>query len=103
SAPASQLRTHYDRIDAIIGHDGLAPALRRIGTLADDPDRWLAQAGEASRRGSPTSAALAFTLLERARHLSLADVFRLEYQASVGCCVHHDFAEIGRASCRERA
>lgn len=95
--PASPLRTHYDRIDALIGHDGLAPALRRIGTLADDPDRWLAQAGEASRRGSPTSAALAFTLLERARHLSLADVFRLEYQASVGCCVHHDFAEGVRA------
>ena len=33
----------------------------------------------------------------RARHLSLADVFRLEYQASVGCCMHGDFAEGVRA------
>lgn len=97
AVPASQLRTHYDRIDAVIGHDGLAPALRRIGTLADDGDRWLSQAGAASRRGSPTSAALAHTLLDAAKHMSLADVFRLEYQASVGCCVHHDFAEGVRA------
>ena len=97
AVPASQLRAHYDRIDAVIGHDGLAPALRRIGMLADDGDRWLSQAGEASRRGSPTSAALAHTLLDAAKHMSLADVFRLEYQASVGCCVHHDFAEGVRA------
>lgn len=95
--PASPLRTHYDRIDAVIGHDGLAPALLRIATLADDSDRWLAQAGETSRRGSPSSAALTYTLLDASRHLSLADVFRLEYRASVGCCVHHDFAEGVRA------
>ncbi|MFA7506314.1 MAG: enoyl-CoA hydratase/isomerase family protein [Burkholderiaceae bacterium] len=95
--PESPLRAHYDRIDALVGHDGLAPAMQRIGALAGDPDRWLAQAGEAARRGSPSSAALAWTLQDQARHLSLADVFRLEYQASVGCCVHHDFAEGVRA------
>jgi len=27
----------------------------------------------------------------------LAEVFRLEYQASVGCCMQHDFAEGVRA------
>ena len=95
--PESPLRTHYDRIDALVGHDGLAPAMQRIGALADDPDRWLAQAGEAARRGSPSSAALAWTLQDLARYLSLADVFRLEHQAAVGCCVHHDFAEGVRA------
>jgi len=96
-SPESPLRAHFDRIDTLVGHDGLAPAMQRIGALADEADRWLAQAGEATRRGSPTSAALAHTLLAAARHRSLADVFRLEYQASVGCCVHHDFAEGVRA------
>lgn len=33
----------------------------------------------------------------RLRHASLAEVFRLEYQASVGCCVAPDFAEGVRA------
>lgn len=95
--PESPLRIHYDRIDEAIGHDGLAAAMARIGELTDDPDRWLAQAGDAARRGSPSSAALSHALQAAARRLSLADVFRLEYQASVGCCVHHDFAEGVRA------
>jgi hypothetical protein len=29
--------------------------------------------------------------------MSLAEVFRLEYQASLGCCAHADFAEGIRA------
>ena len=96
-APASPLRTHRDRIDAVIGRDRLEDLSPRLAALATDPDPWLAQAGATYAKGSPTSAALSFTLQERARHASLADVFRLEYQASVGCCVHHDFAEGVRA------
>ena len=46
---------------------------------------------------SSFSAALSFELQHRARGMSLADVFRLEYQAAVGCSVHHDFAEGVRA------
>ena len=33
----------------------------------------------------------------RTKNASLADVFRLEFQASVGCCLSHDFAEGVRA------
>ena len=68
-----------------------------MAALADDPDPWLAQAGATFAKGSPTSAALSFELQRRARDLSLADVFRLEYQAAIGCSVHHDFAEGVRA------
>jgi enoyl-CoA hydratase/carnithine racemase len=95
--PASPLRAHADRIEALIGLDALADIAPRLAALAGDADPWLATAGAAFANGSPTSAALATTLLQRARHLSLAQVFRLEYQASVGCCVHHDFAEGVRA------
>jgi enoyl-CoA hydratase/carnithine racemase len=95
--PAPNLLAHLDRIDAVIGHDRLEDAAPRLAALASDDDPWLAQAGSTFAKGSPTSAALAFELQRRARHLSLADVFRLEYQAAVGCSVHHDFAEGVRA------
>ncbi|MCW5619903.1 MAG: enoyl-CoA hydratase/isomerase family protein [Burkholderiales bacterium] len=95
--PPSPLRTHLDRIDALIGYDLLADVAPRLAALADDPDPWLVQAGATFARGSPTSAVLSVELQRRARHLSLADVFRLEWQASVGCCMHHDFAEGVRA------
>ncbi len=95
--PASALRTYFDRIEAVVGRDALTDISPRLRALAADPDPWLAQAGASFAKGSPTSAALAHTLLQRARLLSLADVFRLEYQASVGCCAHHDFAEGVRA------
>ena len=47
--------------------------------------------------GSPGSARLSFTLLERARLLSLADVFRQEYIATLHCGVQGDLQEGIRA------
>lgn len=96
--PASPLAAHRARIDALIGaHDGLATLAPKLRALAGDADPWLAQAGAAFQRGSPSSAALAIALQRRLRHASLAEAFRLEYQASIGCCVHPDFAEGVRA------
>ncbi|MCL1961478.1 MAG: enoyl-CoA hydratase/isomerase family protein [Desulfovibrionaceae bacterium] len=95
--PASPLRTHLDRINAVIGHDRLADLAPRLAALAGDADPWLAQAGATFAGGSPTSAALALEMQRRCRHASLADALRLEYQASVGCCAHADFAEGVRA------
>ena len=95
--PASALRTHLDRIDAVIGHDRVVDIAPRLAALATDADPWLANAGAAFAKGSPTSALLAFEMQRRVRHLSLADAFRLEYQASVGCCMHGDFPEGVRA------
>jgi enoyl-CoA hydratase/carnithine racemase len=96
-APPSPLRAHLGAIDTAIGHDGLDAAATRLRALAHDADPWLAAAAAAFARGAPSSARLAFELQRRARPLSLADVFRLEWQASVGCCVHGDFAEGVRA------
>lgn len=93
----SRLRQHADRIAEVIDHDHLADIAPRLAALADDADPWLAQAATTFIHGSPTSAALSFEMQRRARHLSLAEVFRLEWNASVGCCLHHDFAEGVRA------
>lgn len=95
--PDSPLRTHFDRINAVIGHDRLQDIAPRLSALADDADPWLAQAAQTFMKGSPTSAALGLALQRRARLMSLADTFRLELQASVGCCAHPDFAEGVRA------
>ena len=95
--PNSPLRSLVDRIAAVIGNDRLEDIAPRLLALADDDDPWLANAAAAFAKGSPTSARLSIEMQRRAKHLSLADVFRLEYQASVGCCTHGDFAEGVRA------
>ena len=95
--PPSPLRTHLERITQVVGHGLLQDIAPRLAALAGDADPWLAQAAAAFAKGSPTSTTLGFEMQRRARHLSLADVFRLEWQASVGCCMHHDFADGVRA------
>ncbi|MGB6241214.1 MAG: enoyl-CoA hydratase/isomerase family protein [Castellaniella sp.] len=60
-------------------------------------DPWLSRAATTFLAGSPGSARLGFMLLARARHQSLADVFRMEYIASLRCCAEPDFREGIRA------
>ncbi|MBA3477327.1 MAG: enoyl-CoA hydratase/isomerase family protein [Lautropia sp.] len=92
----SNLRACYDEIRVLIGHDGLADIAARLEQAAGT-DTWIGAAASNFRRGSPTSAALAYSLLRRARHLSLREVFQMELDAAVGCCAHQDFAEGIRA------
>lgn len=95
--PESPLRTNAARIDALIEEDDLPVVVERILALRSDADAWMAKAANAVANASPTSLALTSAMLQRARTLSLADAFRLEYQASIGCCMHNDFSEGIRA------
>lgn len=96
--PPSQLRRHCARIREVIAvHERLSDIAPRLAALANDADPWLAQAGAAFARGSPTSAALSLAMQRRLRRASLADVFRAEWHASLGCCIDGDFAEGIRA------
>ncbi len=94
---AANLRRHFDRINAVIGHDGLLAAVDRLAALTADEDPWLAGAARTFSAGAPSSALLSARMLEAARHCSLAEVFRLEYQASVNGVMAADFAEGVRA------
>jgi enoyl-CoA hydratase/carnithine racemase len=94
--PASSVREHFELINELMAGDDLLAIAARLRALRHD-DPWLAKAARAFTGGSPTSAALAFELQRRARDLSLADVFRLEYDVSLGCCAHPDFVEGIRA------
>ncbi|CAN5781911.1 enoyl-CoA hydratase/isomerase family protein [soil metagenome] len=92
----SKLKQHRGTIDALMdGEDLMAIASRLRALQSDDP--WLSEAAKNFVTGSPTTAALSFALWQRVPGMSLADVFRLEYWASLGCCAHTDFAEGIRA------
>lgn len=93
----SPVRTHLDLINATMGHDRLVDIAPRLRALADHADPWVAGAAQGFVKGSPSSAAVSYSLLQRTRSMSLAEVLRLEYQVSLGCCVHNDFAEGVRA------
>lgn len=92
----SKLHLHFDQINALMAGDDLLDIAARLRSLPTD-DPWLAGAAASFSKGSPTSAVLVFELWRRVRRLSLAEVFRLEYRVSLGCCAHPDFAEGIRA------
>ena len=93
----SNLRRHFDLIRKTVGMASLKDTAERLLALPTEGDEWLARAVDTFRRGSPTSAALAWELQQRCRHRSLADVFRIEYNVTISCCAAHDFAEGVRA------
>jgi len=94
--PESPVRRHLDLINSLVaGEDLLAISARLHALRTDDP--WLQSAVATFAKGSPTSVALAFELWRRARHLSLAQVFRLEHDVSLHCCTQPEFAEGIRA------
>lgn len=93
----SNLRRHFDLIRKTVGMASLQDTARQLLSLPTAGDEWLETAVENFRRGSPTSAALAWELQQRCRHRSLAAVFRIEYNVAISCCAAHDFAEGVRA------
>ncbi|MDO4905938.1 MAG: enoyl-CoA hydratase/isomerase family protein [Lautropia sp.] len=93
----SNLRRHFDLIRKTVGLGSLKDTAEHLLALPTNGDPWLETAVETFRRGSPTSAALSWELLQRCRHRSLADIFRIEYNVAISCCAAHDFAEGVRA------
>ena len=96
-APTGLLHTHAEEIHAVMNHDSLADIDQSLRALQQSEVAWLAKAAQAYAHGSPTSAALSYELMKRHANADLIDVLKLEYQASVGCCVHPDFPEGVRA------
>ena len=94
--PASKLREHFDLINATLAGDDLLAIDQRLRALQSE-DAWLQTAVKTYAKGAPSSVALSWALWQRVPRLSLAEVFRLEYWASLGFCAHADFAEGIRA------
>jgi len=88
---------HADLIRQIAATSDFDALCTRIAALQSHQDPWLQRAAKGLLGGSPGSVRLGFALQERARPLSLADVFRLEYIVALHCAVHGDFQEGIRA------
>ncbi|MDP5008111.1 MAG: enoyl-CoA hydratase/isomerase family protein [Glaciimonas sp.] len=92
----SPLITHFNLINQLCS----APTLPEIvSTILDvqSEDVWLQKAAAGLAAGSPGSAYLSYVLQQRARHMSLAEVFRLEYAVSLHCVARTDLVEGIRA------
>ncbi|HWA13137.1 MAG TPA: enoyl-CoA hydratase/isomerase family protein [Burkholderiales bacterium] len=90
------VRQHLDAINGLCESGELHATVAAIAGLRTG-DAWLDRAGATLAAGSPSTAGLTFELLRRARHLSLADVFRMEFVAALRCAQRPDLAEGIRA------
>jgi len=95
AAPAP-LQQHFALINRLCSAPTLAEVVDNIVTLETE-DQWLQRGIATLAAGSPGSAWLSHALQKRARHMSLAEVFRLEYVVSLHCAARTDFAEGIRA------
>jgi enoyl-CoA hydratase/carnithine racemase len=93
---AGPLRQHQDLVDHLCGHDTVEAALSALAALETN-NPWLDKAAASALRASPGALRLAWRMQEAARHMSLADVFRLEYGVALHCAAQGDFAEGIRA------
>jgi enoyl-CoA hydratase/carnithine racemase len=90
------VRQHLDLINELCASRELQQTVAAMTALKTG-DAWLDRAGATLAAGSPSTAGLTFELLRRARHMSLADVFRMEFVAALRCAQRPDLAEGIRA------
>ena len=91
------LEQHLSVIQKLCAGSDLEKIVARILALADSPDPWLQRAARTLAAGSPGSVRLTFALLEHCKHVSLAEVYRIELVAGLAAASHGDFAEGIRA------
>lgn len=94
--PDSQVAHHLLAVHRLMNRGSLID-VRRAMAEARFTDPWLANAAQGLADGSPSSAAVTWEIFRRARHLSLAQVLRMELVLSVNFCAHPDFPEGVRA------
>ena len=95
--PEAQWLPRRAQIDAWLDVTDVGCAWRTLGQLHDHADPLLSRAGQTLREGCPLTAHLVWEQLHRARYLSLAEVFQMEYTMSLNCCRHPEFSEGVRA------
>ncbi|WP_323011229.1 enoyl-CoA hydratase/isomerase family protein [Castellaniella sp.] len=91
------LQTHAADIRRACSRADFMQAATALAAWKRHPDPWMARAATNFLAGAPGSARLGYMLVNRARHLSLADAFRMEYVAALQCCAEPDFREGIRA------
>ncbi|MBX8613952.1 enoyl-CoA hydratase/isomerase family protein [Pseudomonas cichorii] len=95
--PAAQWLPRRQQIDELLDVGNLHTAWNAIGQLQHQDDPLLARCAKSLLEGCPLTAHLIWEQIIRARHLSLAQVFQMEYAMSLNCCRHPEFNEGVRA------
>ncbi|MDE2430412.1 MAG: enoyl-CoA hydratase/isomerase family protein [Burkholderiales bacterium] len=93
---AGPLRRHFDLINRLCSSASLEQNIAAISEAGND-DPYLQKAAANIRKACPASMRIAHALQERGKHLSLAQVFRLELNTALRCTQAPDFAEGIRA------
>src|SRR5690606_1000423 len=83
--PPSNVRAHYDAIQNLTDAPTLPEVYRNIVNFQGD-DEWLLRAAKTLKAGCPLTAWIVWEQLRRARHMSLADVLRMELALAVNMC-----------------
>ncbi|MDA8484896.1 enoyl-CoA hydratase/isomerase family protein [Pseudomonas resinovorans] len=95
--PEAQWLPRRKRIDDLLDVADLPAAWKAMTALQHDSDVPLARAAKTLAAGCPLTAHLVWEQIRRAKHLSLVEVFRMEYAMSLNCCRHPEFPEGVRA------
>lgn len=93
---AGPIETQLATIQMLCNQDSLNQIIDAITTHSSD-DKWFSKAAAAVKNGSPSSMQLAHLLLNQAKDMTLAEVFRMEYLAALHCAARPDFSEGIRA------
>ncbi|MFV8781318.1 enoyl-CoA hydratase/isomerase family protein [Microbulbifer sp. SA54] len=94
--PAPNLRTHYDVIQELTDGATLPEVYQAIVSYSGD-DPWLQRAAKTLSAGCPLTAWVVWEQLRRARHMSLAEVLRMELALAVNMCSNGQVKEGVRA------
>lgn len=94
---AGPLQKHRQTIDRVCQGYDFERIASNVGSLASHEDPWLAKAANTFLKGCPATARLSWILLQRARHMSLAQIFRMEYGVAIECAARGNFQEGIRA------
>jgi enoyl-CoA hydratase/carnithine racemase len=94
--PVGNVQTHFDEIQTLTDADSIPELFDMISAYAGD-DKWLAKASKGMAHGCPITPYLVHEQLSRSKHLSLADVFRLELLMSANSAKLGHFKEGVRA------
>ncbi|WP_407315470.1 enoyl-CoA hydratase/isomerase family protein [Pseudomonas sp. nanlin1] len=100
--PEGRWLARRELIDECLDVCDAVGAWRALQLWRGHSDPLLDKAAQTLAQGCPLTALLIWQQLHRARHLSLAQVFQMEYTLSLNCCRHPEFAEGVRARMIDR-
>ncbi len=91
------LHEHCDLVTELCSRETVPDIVAAITALRDSNDPWLRDAASRLASGYPGSAWLVHALLKRTAHLSLAQVFSIEYAVAIRSVEYGQFMEGIRA------